>query len=102
MSRTTSIAPDVLIVEDDPPIQKLLVATLRRKGLSVDVASGGQAALERLQQCRYSVVLTDLMMPGVSGFDVIRWLRQNPDRRPKSLLVVTAAGRDVLRHLDEA
>jgi CheY-like chemotaxis protein len=88
-------------VEDDASIRKLLSTTLRRAGLQVDAVASGAEALEKLQKGHYLVVLTDLMMPGVSGWEVIQWLREHPPRRPNSLIVVTAAGRGVLTALDD-
>lgn len=90
----------MLVVEDDPSILKLLGTALRRAGLSVDLAENGSEALKKLKETHYTVTLTDLMMPGVSGWEVIRWLREHPQRRPRSLIVVTAAGHGVLAALD--
>jgi CheY-like chemotaxis protein len=89
------------VVEDDPAILKLISATLRRAGMQVDAVASGADALQRLGTSRYQVVLTDLMMPGVSGWEVIQWLREHAERRPQSLIVVTAAGRGVLTALDK-
>jgi CheY-like chemotaxis protein len=89
----------VVVAEDDPSIRRLLGLTLRRRGLDVHLAANGAEALEALRQPAAAVVL-DLMMPEVSGWEVVRWLGQHPKQRPPSVIVVSAAGPDVLRDLD--
>ena len=78
----------VLVVDDDRMIRKLLRAALR-KYVEVDDVDGGQAALDAIREKRYSVVLLDLMMPGVNGFDVIKELEPLLDAPP--VIVVSAA-----------
>lgn len=92
--------PRVLVAEDDPAIQRLLAATLRRRRLEVEVAADGAQALQALQRARWDVFVTDLMMPNVSGWELVRWLSDHPDRRPASVIVVSAADREALHDLD--
>jgi two-component system alkaline phosphatase synthesis response regulator PhoP len=99
MAVTTTV-PRVLVAEDDPAIRRLLGMTLRRRRLSVEMVQDGSEALEALQRERWSVVVMDLMMPGVSGWDVVRWLGEHPQHRPVSVIVVSAADREALRGLD--
>lgn len=65
----------ILIVDDDAPIRSLLTLIARRAGFSVDVASDGADALDKLGKNEYLVVLLDLMIPRVSGDEVIDRLR---------------------------
>lgn len=92
--------PLVLVAEDDPAIRRLLAATLRRRRLDVEVAADGAEALQALQRARWDVFVTDLMMPNVNGWDLVRWLREHPDCRPGSVIVVSAAEREALHGLD--
>lgn len=92
--------PRVLVTEDDDAIRRLLAMTLRRRRIDVHLAKDGNEALEALQRERWSVLVLDLMMPRVSGWEIVRWLGANPQRKPKSVIVVSAADRDVLRKLD--
>jgi CheY-like chemotaxis protein len=62
----------VLVVDDEPAIVELVTAVLDDQGWRVDVASGGRAALERLQQTRYDLVLSDVRMPEGDGADFYR------------------------------
>ncbi|HEX7151684.1 MAG TPA: response regulator [Thermoanaerobaculia bacterium] len=98
-ARTTSM-PRVLVAEDDPAIRRLLAATLRRRRLDVQLTEDGQQALEALQRERWDVIVMDLMMPVVNGWEVVRWLSAHPEQRPASVIVVSAADREALRELD--
>ena len=62
----------VLVVDDEPAIVELVTTVLDRQGWRVDVASGGRAALDRLRQARYDLVLSDVRMPEVDGADFYR------------------------------
>lgn len=97
---SSSPAPSVLIAEDDPAIRRLLGATLRRRRLQVELAQDGGEAIEKLQQEPFDVVVLDLMMPNVDGWGLVEWLREHPDRRPCSVIVMSAADREALRNLD--
>jgi DNA-binding response OmpR family regulator len=64
-------ASSVLIVEDDPSLRKLLRVILRHAGIAADEAINGREASELLGRKRYDLVLLDLMLPVVSGYDVL-------------------------------
>jgi CheY-like chemotaxis protein len=80
-----------LVVEDEESVQRLLQRILRRHCLSVDVASDGQAAIEMVRQRSYDLVLLDLMLPKVNGFEVSAAIQELP-RRPK-VIVLSAIAR---------
>jgi len=85
----------ILVVDDDDAIRTLLLTILRRRGLSVDTARHGAEALERLERCRYSVMLLDLMMPLVNGWQVLEQIgKYEPSLRP--VVVVLTAGTEPL------
>jgi CheY-like chemotaxis protein len=90
----------VLIAEDDPAIRALLVTALRRRRLKSAVATNGDEALQHLKNQNWLVLVLDLMMPAVTGWDVIAWLAANPDSKPKTVIVVSATDRALLRELD--
>lgn len=92
--------PRVLVAEDDPAIRRLLSMTLRRRRLDVELAEDGQQALDALEREHFDVAVLDLMMPHVDGWGLVRWLSAHPDRKPASVIVVSAADRDALRDLD--
>jgi CheY-like chemotaxis protein len=83
-------SPKVLIVEDDPAIRGLLVAAMRREPLSVDSASDGVEALERVRDTNYAVIITDLMLPRLDGASFIdAFTRLRPDAQ-SIIFVMTA------------
>lgn len=90
----------VLVVEDEIPLLKLMKTALEHEGIAVATAQDGAEAIDCLSKGKYRVVLLDLMMPRVNGWEVIAWLKAHPDRRPYSLVVVTAADRNVFAELD--
>ncbi|MEO8380661.1 MAG: response regulator [Acidobacteriota bacterium] len=90
----------VLVAEDDPNIRRLVITMLRRSGLTVDAARDGEEAKELMSMTRYRVLVTDLNMPRMSGWDLIAWLRRQPDRCPASVIVISACERGSLKKLD--
>ena len=92
--------PHVLVVEDDTALLKLIATALQHESLTVATARDGAEAIDCMSTNLYGVVLLDLMMPRVNGWDVIDWLKEHRDRRPHSLIVVTAADRNVFAELD--
>ncbi|HEY0158561.1 MAG TPA: response regulator [Thermoanaerobaculia bacterium] len=91
---------EVLVVEDDPAIRRLLAVTFRHEGLQVTTARDGMEAIDALQEHRYRVLVLDLMMPRVSGWEVIDWLKERREDKPQSVIVVSATNRDVLSALE--
>jgi DNA-binding response OmpR family regulator len=87
-----------LIVEDDPAIRKLVGKLLERRGIAIDIAPDGRHAIERLQAHTYDVVVLDLMVPEVTGFEVIEYIRQNHAGLP--VAVVSAVSQQALTRLD--
>ena len=79
----------ILIVDDDQPTQRLLQALLRRYGHATEVAANGAEAIELLRARDYALVVLDLMMPSVSGQDVIAFLMET--NRDIPVVVCTAA-----------
>jgi DNA-binding response OmpR family regulator len=80
----------ILVVDDDDAIRALLFTVLRRRGFAVDQARNGEEALARLDRCRYSVMLLDLMMPRLSGWDVLEALAKRDAATRPIVLVLTA------------
>jgi len=80
----------ILIVDDDDPIRLLLLTVLRKRGYRVDTARNGEEAIERSRQCRYSVVLLDLMMPRMSGYEFLEQVEEWPEAIRPLVIVLTA------------
>ena len=82
--------PRILVVDDTPVNVKLLADLLTAKGYGVVTAASGPEALEKVEQHGPDLVLLDIMMPGMSGYDVCRKLRQNPATTVLPVVMVTA------------
>ncbi len=80
----------ILIVDDDDPIRALLMTVLRRRGFHADCARNGIEALELLATCRYSLVVLDLMMPRMNGYEVLDHVGKMPPATRPLVLVLTA------------
>lgn len=82
---------NVLVVDDEPANRDWLRATLEPAGFSVTAAAGGQEAIELARGTPPDLVVLDLMMPEVSGFDVVEALRADVSTRETPIMVLTAA-----------
>jgi len=82
----------VLVVDDDPIIARLLEIELISAGYQVALASTGEEALSMAQEHRPDLVLLDVMMPGMDGFEVARLLRADPRTVAVSIIMLTATG----------
>ena len=81
---------NILVVEDDPDIMRILTATLKAAGYVVSAAYGGEEALKKVEQCRPDLILTDLAMPEMSGVQVIEMLRRDKKNDDIPIVAVTA------------
>jgi diguanylate cyclase (GGDEF)-like protein len=82
----------VLVVDDDPFIARLLEIELKAAGYDVRVANDGQTALGLAQERSPDLVLADVMMPNMDGFELTRRLRQDPRTAAVSIIMLTARG----------
>src|SRR2546423_12620796 len=80
----------VLIVEDTPISLKVVLVVMRRAGFDVRTATSAEEALEVLKHFRPRVVLTDIQLPGMNGFDLIKRLKSDPDNGDTIVLALTA------------
>jgi len=84
----------ILIVDDEPNIVISLEFLMKREGYEVDIAPDGEAALKALAEGRPDLVLLDVMLPRMNGFEICSRIRANPAWREIKILVLTAKGRD--------
>ena len=80
----------ILVVDDDPDIARFVEVNLRSAGYDVAVAGDGEEALERAGELRPDLVLLDVMMPRIDGFEVAQRLRKNPQTANTSIIMLTA------------
>lgn len=83
-------SPSILVVDDSPDILFLVEAILQGAGYHIRCAENGYAALEQVKQSSPDLIIVDIMMPGLSGYDVINRVRQNSDIPYIPILVMTA------------
>jgi CheY-like chemotaxis protein len=80
----------VLLVEDDPVMREMLQRRLEKEGWKVIEAENGRVALERMAERRPDLILLDLMMPEMDGFQFLDEIHKREDWRPIPIIVVTA------------
>jgi DNA-binding response OmpR family regulator len=85
----------VLIVDDEVNIVISLEFLMEQAGYTVDVARTGDEALHKLAHFQPDLVLLDVMLPGVNGFDLCQRIRQTPQWQAMKIIMLTAKGRDV-------
>lgn len=85
----------VLVVDDDASIRKLVATILRRGDYRVTEAASGKDALRCMASQKFDAVVLDLMMPEVSGTDVLRAISESPDR-PRAIIIMSAAPAEVI------
>ncbi len=84
----------ILIVDDEPNIVISLEFLMRREGFEVGVARDGEEALMRIRDDRPDLVLLDVMMPKINGFEVCERVRADPALAGTRILMLTAKGRE--------
>lgn len=88
--RRPETAPDVLVVDDDQSTRDMLGRMLAKEGWRVREAANGAECLEQLASAVPAVMLLDLMMPEIDGFEVLRAIRQTPAWRDIPVVIVTS------------
>jgi DNA-binding response OmpR family regulator len=85
----------VLVVDDDPPICELVKIVLEPRGYEVEIAHSGREAIEKVAHSRPDIVVLDVMMPEMHGFDVCRAIKQTEASRDVKIIMLSAKGLDV-------
>jgi adenylate cyclase len=98
----SSDSPTILVVDDTPQNVRLLEAVLASQGYSVISASAGPEALEKVATAAPDLVLLDIQMPGMNGFEVCRRIREDPATRFLPVVLVTASDTEVRVNAIEA
>ncbi|HYJ79703.1 MAG TPA: sigma-54 dependent transcriptional regulator [Longimicrobiaceae bacterium] len=93
--------PSILVVDDETAILDTLRILLRREGFQVDTAVGGQAGIDRLNELRPDVLLTDVRMPGVGGLEVLLAAKELDRSLPVILMTAQASLQTAIRAVNE-
>jgi CheY-like chemotaxis protein len=80
----------ILVVDDDADIRTLIETVLEASGHEVTLAASGQEALNKLKRRPFELVVLDIMMPAMSGYEVLEQIRAMPSRAATPVIVVTA------------
>lgn len=91
---TGNLVQQVLLVDDEPDILELLRYNLEREGYAVHTALNGKEALKLAKSIRPSLIVLDIMMPGMDGVEVCMQLRQLPEFKHTVIAFLTARGED--------
>ena len=95
------MAKRVLVIEDEPNIIEAISFILSRDGWTVHTHTDGDTAMAKLRDSPPDMVILDVMLPGRSGFDILRDLRADPDLGALPVMMLTAKGQARDRELAE-
>ncbi|HEY6843852.1 MAG TPA: response regulator [Thermoanaerobaculia bacterium] len=88
------------MADDDQSIRQLLCTIVRREHFDVDAVADGGEAIAKLKEHQYAVILLDLMMPRISGFEVIEYLKEHRPAVKPVVLVITAYADQKFKEVD--
>ncbi len=84
----------ILVVEDEEDILELIRYNLSKEGYKVSCSNSGESGLKSARKEKPDLILLDLMLPGIDGFDVCRALRSEPDTKSTPIIMITAKGEE--------
>ncbi len=84
--------PKILIIDDDPFILDMYVIKFKEEGFEIDVARNGKEGVEKVHSFLPDVVLLDVVMPAMDGFDVMAQLKKDQETRPFRVIFLTNFG----------
>ena len=87
----------ILVVEDSPSELELISHFLNESGYKVIKATGGTEALEKLEFEKPDAIITDVVMPGMSGFELCRSLKKNPDTQKVPIVICSSKNQEIDR-----
>ena len=92
----------ILVVEDEQDIRDLLVFNLQKNGFNVQAVDNGEKALSLIRTDNFDLILLDLMIPGISGFDLTRILKNDDETSEVPIIMLTAKGEesDIVKGLE--
>ncbi len=93
----TLLAGTILVVEDTPSEMELMVHYLQSSGWTIISATSAQEALDKAIEHRPDVIVTDVVMPGMSGFELCRSLKKQPETAAVPIVICTSKNQDIDR-----
>jgi DNA-binding response OmpR family regulator len=89
--------PRILIVDDEPNLVLALEFLMKKEGYEIRAAADGEKAVKAAEEYRPDLILLDVMMPRMDGYEVCQHIRANPELRDVAIVMLTAKGREVER-----
>jgi len=89
--------PNILVIEDEPSLGEFIQALLRNEGYHVDLALDGIAGLERFDQDHHDLVITDVIMPRMEGFEICK--RLQGAKRPPAIIAMSGGAQEYLNFI---
>src|SRR5688572_2397392 len=87
----------VLVIEDDLYVQRMYQRLFTRQNYEVVVAPDGEHALELTRKTKPDIILLDILLPGISGLEILEKLKQEPDTKPIPVIIISnLAGEDTI------
>ena len=86
--------PHVLVVDDEPHIVRLIQVNLERQGYQVETANNGAVALAKIKENRPDLLVSDVMMPEMDGFELLANVRRDPTLMDLPVIMLTAKAQD--------
>ncbi len=92
MNDTIEKNQQILLIDDDELILKVINRILTREGYEVKTATNGKDAMELIDQQKFDLLITDIMMPYSNGFEVISKFKQHPNAEGVPIIVISSVG----------
>jgi len=92
------MAKKILVVDDEPEVVEILESRVKSGGYEVITASDGAEGLRKAYEEKPDLILLDILMPKIDGFDMCASLKENPNSANIPIIIITAAG---LEHIEE-
>lgn len=93
-ARTTSSKIKVLVIEDDQFLRDLLSTKLERENFDVATAMDGPEALEKIQEVKADIVLLDIILPGIDGFEILKRMKSSPSHKSIPVVLLSNLGQE--------
>jgi DNA-binding response OmpR family regulator len=87
-------SPRILVADDDPVIVRLLQVNFRLEGYEVDTAAHGEEAVTKASDLKPALILLDVMMPGLDGWEVCRRLKEDPATKDIPIIFLSARAQE--------
>jgi twitching motility two-component system response regulator PilH len=88
----------ILVVDDNAVVREMLSDQLRGNGFQVVLAKDGAEAVEKIQANPPDLVITDIVMPKMNGYELCRWIKNDPKRKELPVIMCTSKGEEFDRY----